>query len=149
MRGEAAGGVRRIVALPRSGLIIKAMSLDAATITCDIETAPLPLCADPRAWQRLNCSQEDIAKVCLEFQVEELAIFGSILRDDFDVRRSDVDFLYVFLPDNTNGLIELFQFREQLAALVKRKVDVLSKKWMGSDYEKSILPVAKLIYAKR
>ena len=36
---------------------------------------------------------EEIACLCKRYQVRRLAVFGSILRGDFDPERSDADFL--------------------------------------------------------
>ena len=41
---------------------------------------------------------EEIARLCQRYRVQRLAVFGSILRADFDEARSDVDFLVEFEP---------------------------------------------------
>ena len=106
-----------------------------------------PIAVDPAILKRLGCSLEDIAKLCREYQVVELSVFGSVVRDDFDAKKSDVDFLYVFSPDSDIGWSELYYLRTKLSELVHRKIDLVSKTWMGSDFEKNILPHAKVIYA--
>ena len=45
--------------------------------------------------QRLNISEDDIKAVCQRWKIEEMALFGSVLREDFD-KDSDVDVLVVF-----------------------------------------------------
>ena len=61
-----------------------------------------PIAVDPAILKRLGCSLEDIAKLCREYQVVELSVFGSVVRDDFDAKKSDVDFLYVFSQIQTS-----------------------------------------------
>ena len=39
-----------------------------------------------------------IARLCRQYQVRRLAVFGSILRSDFDPQNSDADFLVEFEP---------------------------------------------------
>jgi uncharacterized protein len=42
--------------------------------------------------------QSEIAKLCREFHVQRLELFGSALSESFDSGRSDVDFLVEFAP---------------------------------------------------
>ena len=39
---------------------------------------------------------EKIQLFCQHSQIQELAVFGSVLREDFQLNKSDVDFLAVF-----------------------------------------------------
>ncbi len=102
---------------------------------------------DPRLLERLNCPLEEIAKLCEKFQVIELSVFGSAVRDDFKPESSDIDFLYVMHPDSSIGYFEFFDFEEALSNLVHRKVDLVSQKWMGDRFRKLVLPQSKVIYA--
>jgi predicted nucleotidyltransferase len=40
----------------------------------------------------LQSHREPILKACRKYEVARLAAFGSVVRDDFDPDRSDVDF---------------------------------------------------------
>jgi predicted nucleotidyltransferase len=60
---------------------------------------------DPRLLERLNCPLEEIAKLCEKFQVSELSVFGSAVRDDFRQENSDIDFLYEFCPNASIGVL--------------------------------------------
>ena len=94
---------------------------------------------------------EEIALVCQKHDVSELAVFGSVLRDDFDPARSDVDFLVRFI-DNDYGPWghKLMDLEEELGVLLGRKVDVVS--WRGVEQSRNvnrrshILQHAKSIY---
>lgn len=51
-------------------------------------------------YQRLNTEPTQIVNFCEKWQIVELAVFGSILRDDFEVvgkNKSDVDILFTYL----------------------------------------------------
>ena len=106
-----------------------------------------PIAVDPAILKRLGCSLEDIAKLCREYQVVELSVFGSVVRDDFDAKKSDVDFLVDFQPDATLDLIGYFDLENKFSALVKRRVDLVSKQSMRPHWRDEIAPTAKLIYA--
>ncbi len=65
-----------------------------------------------------------IAELCRRIDVEELAIFGSYLRDDFRPE-SDIDFLVVFRNDDPGPwMSKLQQFERELGEILGRKIDV-------------------------
>lgn len=86
---------------------------------------------------------------CRKWQITELAIFGSVLSDDFRPD-SDVDFLVTFAPEASWGLAGHFDMREELAEMFGRKVDLVSKKAIerSRNYirRKDILSSAEVIY---
>jgi uncharacterized protein len=68
-----------------------------------------------------------IQAFCQRWQIAELSVFGSILRDDFDANSSDVDFLYVLKPNTRWNLRDLTQAEAELAQLLDREVDLVAK----------------------
>ena len=101
-------------------------------------------------FSRLRASPNDIAAFCQRWHIVELALFGSILRDDFDLDRSDVDALATFDPTAYRGLREAMQMQDELEALCARKVDIISrssiersKNWIT---KQEILDSAQVIY---
>lgn len=89
---------------------------------------------------RIDLPLEDIARVCQKFGVSELAVFGSVLRDDFDPARSDVDFLVRFIDNDAGDWgHKCMDMEEELGQLLGRKVDVVS--WRG--IEESTNPVRR------
>jgi len=100
---------------------------------------------------RLGVSLEQLAEFCQRWQVAELALFGSVLRDDFDAD-SDIDILVSFTPNHPWGL-EFIQMREELSALLKRPVDLLTRQSIVSSHNilrrQAILDSAEVIYAAR
>lgn len=74
---------------------------------------------------RIPASPAAIADFCKRWQVAELALFGSVLRDDYD-RKSDIDVLVQFAPDGVPGL-EFVTMAAELSHLLRRPVDVLTR----------------------
>jgi uncharacterized protein len=91
-----------------------------------------------------------IVKLCRKYQVVELSVFGSLLREDFGPN-SDVDFLVVFQGDDYGPWMEKLQrLEEDLRALLGREVEVVPKEsvvqsenWIRRDH---ILNTAQVIY---
>jgi predicted nucleotidyltransferase len=65
---------------------------------------------------------EQITKFCQHWQIIELSLFGSILRDDFHAY-SDIDILVAFAPTANRGLLDRAQMQEELEAVLNRRVD--------------------------
>src|SRR4028118_1937287 len=68
---------------------------------------------------------DEITKFCQQWQIIELSLFGSILRDDFHAD-SDIDILVAFAPTANWGLLDNAQMQEELEALLSRRVDLIS-----------------------
>lgn len=68
-----------------------------------------------------------IATLCRAYAIRRLEVFGSAARGgDFDPDRSDVDFLVEFDPNSGKPpLAEFFGFRDSLAILLGRRVDLV------------------------
>lgn len=80
-------------------------------------TANLPIVID----------RERVAHFCRERGIRSLSLFGSVLRDDFDPERSDVDVLAEFEPNALRGVgLRYFAFAEDLGAILGHKVDFCS-----------------------
>lgn len=101
---------------------------------------------------RLAITLEQLAEFCQRWQVAELALFGSILRDDFH-SDSDIDMLVTFAPDSKISLLDLVNMEYELEEYCHRKVDLLTKKsviespnWIR---RKSILNASRVIYESR
>jgi len=101
---------------------------------------------------RIELPLEALAEVCRRYGVSELAVFGSVLRDDFDPVRSDVDFLVRFI-DNDSGpwMGKFMDMEEELERLLGRPVDAVS--WRGIEQSRNrirrdhILRHARRVYA--
>ncbi len=94
--------------------------------------------------------QGKIADFCRRWEISELALFGSILRQDFR-SESDVDVLVTFAPEARHGLFQLNRMRDELVQLFGRKVDLVSRRGLESSRNhlrrKAILSSAEVLYA--
>lgn len=76
---------------------------------------------------KLDLPLNQISELCRRYTVKELSIFGSVLRDDFRPE-SDIDFLVVFENDDYGPwMSKMTDMEEELAAILGRKVDLVSK----------------------
>ncbi|MBA7679475.1 hypothetical protein ES703_87772 [subsurface metagenome] len=62
-------------------------------------------------------AQDKIREFCERHYIRRLAIFGSVLREDFGPE-SDVDVLVDFVPGHTPGFFKLFEMEEELSGLL-------------------------------
>jgi predicted nucleotidyltransferase len=70
--------------------------------------------------------QREIAALCRRYGVRQLALFGSILRGDFDSTSSDVDVVVDFDPPRqTSAARQYFDFKRDLEQLLDRSVDLV------------------------
>jgi predicted nucleotidyltransferase len=70
---------------------------------------------------------EAIQQFCRRWKIRELALFGSVLRTDFRPD-SDVDVLVTFHDDAEWGLLDHVQMQQELATLLHRPIDLVSKR---------------------
>ena len=99
---------------------------------------------------RLGISDGELAAFCQRWRIIELALFGSALREDFRAD-SDIDLLATFALEAGWSLIDLIALERELAALLGREVDVLTRRSVErSDnwiIRRNILESAEMVYA--
>lgn len=93
---------------------------------------------------RIAIDQRRIADFCQRHHVRKLALFGSVLRDDFGPG-SDVDILVEFEPGHVPGFA-LFDLQEELAALVGRKVDLHTAASLSRYFRDRVMREAQVQY---
>lgn len=100
----------------------------------------------------LDMPEKTISEFCGRWLISELALFGSILRDDFDAE-SDLDILVAFSPDADWSLLDHVQMEQELESLLGREVDLLSRRsversrnWLR---RREILDTAEVVYESR
>ena len=74
----------------------------------------------------LSLPTDALRQFCRRWKIHEVALFGSVLRTDFRPE-SDVDVLVTFADDADWGLLAHVQMQQELATLLQRPVDLLSK----------------------
>ncbi len=88
-----------------------------------------------------------IAAFCQKWQITELAVFGSVLRDDFRPD-SDVDILVSFTDDADWSLYDWVDMQEELHGIIGRQVDLVEKKGLHNPFRRhAILTTKQVIYA--
>ena len=75
---------------------------------------------------RLPIDDEKLGEFCRKWRISELAVFGSVLRDDFGPK-SDVDFLATFDPASRWSLLDHVRMQEELAEIVGRRIDLVTR----------------------
>jgi predicted nucleotidyltransferase len=93
--------------------------------------------------------ERDIAALCRRYGVRQLALFGSILREDFDSSSSDVDVVVEFEPpQSTSAARQYFDFKRDLELLLEHPVDLVELGAMEEGRLKRIIERTKVpIYA--
>ncbi len=102
---------------------------------CGMNVAELPIPID----------REQIADFCRARGICKLSLFGSILREDFDPARSDVDVLVEFAPGVRPGL-KFFGYGDELAEIIGRKVDFNTEAWLSQYFREEVVREALPIY---
>ena len=97
-----------------------------------------------RLEQLLPCDR--VADFAHRWKITELALFGSVLRDDFDID-SDVDVLVSFEPTATWSLWDLTAMEDELTTMIGRRVDVVEKEGLQNPFRRQhILSGRKVVY---
>ena len=98
------------------------------------------------AQARIVVDRERLAAFCRRHRIRRLALFGSVLRDDFRPD-SDVDVLVEFAPDHPVGLIRLAGIERELSALLGRRVDLRTPADLSPYFRREVLDAADVQYA--
>lgn len=98
---------------------------------------------------QIELPMSKIEDFCQRWNISELALFGSVLRDDFR-SDSDIDVLVTFAPNRQISFADFLQAEEELAQLLGREVDLVSRQAVENSrnyiIRKHILKSAKVIY---
>src|SRR3989304_975292 len=94
--------------------------------------------------------EEKLSEICRRYKINELALFGSAIREDF-TGNSDIDLLYVFEENSTHSLFDVAGIKEEFEKLFGKQVDFVSRKAIERSRniyrKKAILENVKVIYA--
>ena len=85
-----------------------------------------------------------VVDVCQRHHIRRLALFGSVLRDDFTAD-SDVDVLVEFEPGKTPGLA-FFALQDELSELLNRKVDLHTPGFLSPHFRDAVISQAETVY---
>lgn len=100
------------------------------------------------AIQDATALETALVELCQRWQIAELYLFGSVLRDDFRPD-SDIDVMVKFALDARWGF-EFVTIKRELEGLFGREVDLLTKASIEESHNwirrKEILGTARLVY---
>ncbi len=88
-----------------------------------------------------------IRDFCRAHAVRELAVFGSVVRDDFSPD-SDIDVLIDLASEARVGLVTLQSMRDELAGIFGRPVDLLTRNGLNRHIRDQVLLDAETIHAE-
>jgi predicted nucleotidyltransferase len=90
--------------------------------------------------------KEAIVRFCARHHIRRLALFGSVLRDDFGPD-SDVDVLVQFEPGKAPGW-EFFRMQDELADMLGRRVDLNTPGFLSPYFRDRVLAAAETVYER-
>ncbi len=93
---------------------------------------------------RIEIPKDRIAAFCRENRIRRLALFGSVLREDFGPT-SDVDVLVEFEPGTRLGL-RFFRLERELSGIIGRKVDLNTVGFLSRHFRDEVLAEAEVQY---
>jgi predicted nucleotidyltransferase len=96
---------------------------------------------------RITFSREQLAAFCKRNHIRWLALFGSVLRDDFRPD-SDVDVLVEFEPGHVPGYAFIGMQEELSQILGNRRVDLVTPKFLSKYFRDRVLSEAAVQYAE-
>jgi predicted nucleotidyltransferase len=98
---------------------------------------------------RIDIPKEEVVAFCRHWQITELALFGSVLRDEFR-SDSDVDVLVRFHPQARHTLFDMVRMQEELQRILGRQVDLVSRRGIETSRNyirrNAILKSAEVVY---
>jgi len=95
----------------------------------------------------IKINKKKIGSLCRKYGIRKLALFGSVLRDDFGPK-SDVDVLVEYKPGQTIGF-EVFDIERELSRLFGgRPVDLITEKYLNPRLKSRVLAAAEVQYAE-
>src|SRR5438132_328733 len=93
----------------------------------------------------LSIDRDAVSAFCRSHRIKRLALFGSVLRDDFRPD-SDVDVLVEFQPGHVPGLDFVSIEREFSGLLQGRRVDMVTPKFLNPRIREQVLTSAEPVY---
>ena len=94
---------------------------------------------------RIEFSQDELEAICHRRAVKRLALFGSVLRDDFGPD-SDVDVIVEFRDDFEGHRI--FEIYDELTELFGgRKIDLVEVEFLNPHMKRHVLEQTEELYA--
>ena len=94
----------------------------------------------------IEIDKQKLADFCKRSHIRRLALFGSVLRDDFGPE-SDVDVLVEFEVNHIPGLFGMSRLESLLSELFGRKVDLRTAEDLSRYFRAEVVARAEVQYA--
>jgi antitoxin HigA-1 len=94
---------------------------------------------------RVDLDPGGLADLCKRHHILWLALFGSVLREDFSPD-SDIDMLVTFLPGAKVSLFDLVEIGDELSELTGRRVDLVPAAGLKPLLRDRVLADARTVY---
>jgi len=95
---------------------------------------------------KIDVPSKELADFCRRNRIRRLALFGSVLRDDF-TPDSDVDVLVEFEAGQTPGLA-FFALQRELSGILGRKADLNTVGDLSPYIRQDVVDEAEVLYVK-
>lgn len=100
---------------------------------------------------RIPIDRARVVAFCRRWKINEFALFGSVLRDDFGAD-SDIDVLVRFAPEATWSLFDFARMEGELREIFDRDVDLIERAAVERSQNhfrrRSVLDNAEAIYVE-
>ena len=100
---------------------------------------------------QIDIKTDAIRQFCAKWQITELSLFGSVLRNDFRPD-SDIDVLVCFTPNAPWTILDLVNMEHELADLTGRNIDLIEKRVIENSpnpiRKAEILNTAQIVYSQ-
>ena len=98
--------------------------------------------------KNISIHKDRIADFCRRHHIRRLALFGSVLRDDFGPG-SDVDVLVEFEPDTKVGFFKLYDLEQELSQILGgRKVEINTHRSLSKYFRDTVDAEAETLYVQ-
>jgi predicted nucleotidyltransferase len=98
-----------------------------------------------KIYSRVSFRIDELSAYCKLHHIKRLALFGSVLRDDF-TPESDIDVLVEFKKGKSPGFLELADMEQALSTLLgERKIDMRTPQDLSPYFRDRVLQEAEVL----
>jgi uncharacterized protein len=95
---------------------------------------------------KIKVPEKKIKEFCLRYQVKRMALFGSVLGNNFRPD-SDIDVLVIFDSSARISFMTLGKMKRELTDLFQRQVDLVPQEGLKPAIRESVISSALEVYA--
>jgi predicted nucleotidyltransferase len=97
--------------------------------------------------ENISIDLEKLSGFCRRRHIRKLALFGSVLREDFRPD-SDIDVLVEFEPGTVVGLFDIADMEIELAEMLGRKIDLRTPEDLSRYFRQQVIDTAEELYER-